>query len=165
MVIGRLGRPRGVRGEIDARPSGATLATIAPGEVVEVRPRQGAPRRLTVAGRGGSPGRLALAFEGVVTRDQAAALTGSDLAVPADRVAVPEDPDTFLVADLIGCAVLVGDRPLGEVRDVIAAPANDVLQVATADGPVLVPFTADAVTALDVAGRRIVIRPDLLATD
>ena len=57
--------------------------------------------------------------------------------------------------------MLLGERPLGTVREVLAAPANDILEVATEGEVLLVPFTADAVTGLDVPGRRIVLRADL----
>ncbi len=164
VVIGRIGRPHGVRGAVRARPSGPTLAGIAPGETVEVRPAGGPPRTLVLAARAGTADGPILTFDGVGSREDAAALTGAELAVPAERIPPIDDPDTFLVRELVGCAVLLGDRPLGEGREVIAGPANDVLEVAPPGGgpPVLLPFTADAVRHLDVPGRRSVIRPDLL---
>jgi ribosomal 30S subunit maturation factor RimM len=58
--------------------------------------------------------------------------------------------------------VEAGGRALGTVREVIPGPANDVLEVDGGEGPVLVPFTADAVIKLDRAGRRLALRPDLL---
>ncbi|WP_217912979.1 ribosome maturation factor RimM [Miltoncostaea marina] len=162
VVIGTIGRPHGVRGGVRARASGPTLGTLERGEVVEARPRDGAPRLLTVAERGGMADAPVLRFDEVGDREAAAALTGAEIAVEPGRIAELGDPDTFFVRDLVGCEVLLGDRPLGPVSDVIAAPANDALEVATADGPVLVPFTADAVRDLDLPGRRIVVRPDLL---
>ena len=48
-----------------------------------------------------------------------------------------------------------GDRELGTVSDVLAYPANDVLEVrgrATGSEPVLVPFADDVVTLVDVVG-------------
>lgn len=165
VVIGRIGRPHGVRGAVHARASGPTLPTIAPGEALELRPREGAPRRLVVAVRSGMDERPILAFEGVATREEASLLTDAEILVPGERVPPIDDPDTFLVRDLIGCRVALGPRALGPVAEVHAAPANDVLEVATEDGPLLVPFTADAVTELDVPGRRIVLRADLLGPD
>ena len=173
IVIGRIGRPHGVRGAVHARPSGRTLAEIAVGESVEVRPAGGPPRALTLTSRAGTADGPILTFAGVGSREEAAALTGAELAVPRERVPPIDDPDTFLVRDLVGCRVLIGDRPLGEVRAVLSGPANDVLEVAPAtdaDGaegraPVLIPFTADAVVDLDVPGRRIVVRPDLRGAD
>lgn len=169
-MIGRIGRPHGVRGSVRARPSGPTLAEIAVGESVEVRPAGGPPRILVLAARAGTPEGPILTFDGVATREGAAALTGAELAVPRERIPPIDDPDTFLVRDLVGCTVLLGDRPLGEVREVISGPANDVLEVAPAAAaetapPVLIPFTADAVVDLDVPGRRIVVRPDLLGAE
>jgi len=164
VVIGRIGRPHGIGGAVHSRGSGPTLPTIAVGEVVEVRPREGDARRLAVIARSGMAAQPILAFEGVTSRDEASALSGAEILVPADRVTGLDDPDTFFVRDLVGCQVLLGDRPLGPVGQVISAPANDVLEVAGADGAVLVPFTADAVVDLDVPGRRIVLRPDLFGS-
>jgi 16S rRNA processing protein RimM len=118
-----------------------------------------------LAARAGMDDRPILSFEGVATREQAALLTDAEILVDPGRVPPLDDPDTFLVRDLIGCEVALGARPLGPVREVHAAPANDVLEVTTGDGPLLVPFTADAVTDLDVPGRRIVLRADLLGPD
>ena len=113
-MIGRIGRPHGVRGAVRARPSGPTLAEIAVGESVEVRPAGGPPRTLVLASRAGTADGPILTFDGVTSREEAAALTGAELAVPGERVPPIEDPDTFLVSDLVGCRVLIGDRPLGE---------------------------------------------------
>ncbi len=162
MVIGLIGRPHGVRGAVRVRPTGPTLASLAPGEAVEVRPAGGGPaRRLVVAERRGTGERPVLAFEGVTTREQAAVLGGAEVAVAPERIVPLDDPDTFYVRDLIGCRVLVGERPAGPVTEVHGGPANDVLEVAAEEGPLLVPFTADAIRELDVPGRRIVVRPDL----
>ncbi len=165
VVIGRIGRPHGIGGAVHSRGSGPTLQTIAVGEVVELRPREGDARTLTVSARHGMPDQPILAFDGVTSRDAAAELAGAEIRVPEERLAVPREPDTFFVRDLVGCEVLLGAAPLGPVEDVIAGPANDVLQVDRHGAPVLVPFTADAVVELDVPGRRIVIRPDLFGPD
>ncbi|MGD9696924.1 MAG: ribosome maturation factor RimM [Thermoleophilia bacterium] len=161
ILIGELGRPHGVRGGIRARATGATLATLRAGDEVELRPRGGAPRTLRLAALGGDGDRPILAFDGVPTREAAAELVGATIHVDAGRVAPIRDPDTFYVTDLIGCAVLLGDRPVGKVAEVQAAPANDVIAVDGPDGRLLVPFTADAVVAVDLRARRIAVRADL----
>lgn len=164
VVIGRIGRPHGVRGAVRARGSGATLATLVPGQAVELRPTGGAPARtLVIAARAGTADEPILHFDGVDTREAAGALTNAEIAVPQDRLPGIGDPDTFFVRDLVGCAVIVGERRLGEVAEVIAGPANDVLEVDVPGAPrTLIPFTADAVRELDVSARRIVVRGDLL---
>jgi 16S rRNA processing protein RimM len=162
VVIAHLGRAHGVSGEIAARPTGPTLAALEPGVPVVVRGRDGGERAARLAGRRGDPARPILALEGVGTREEAAPLAGGVLLVPADVLPPLEDPDTLYVRELIGYRVLAGERPLGPVTRVHAGPANDALEVAAEDGPLLIPFTADAVLELDRPGRRLVIRPDLL---
>lgn len=165
VAIGRIGRPHGVGGAVHTRGTGPTLPTIAVGEFVEVRVAGGEPRLLRVSARHGMTDQPILAFEGVSSRADAAALAGAEMAVPHERVRGLDDPDTFFVRDLVGCRVLLGDRALGTVTEVLSAPANDVLEVLGPDGSVLVPFTADAVVELDVPGERIVLRPDLFGAD
>jgi 16S rRNA processing protein RimM len=164
VVIGRLGRPHGVGGEIRAHPTGPTLASLAVGDRVEVIPPDGAsPREVEILEIRHTPGSLLMRFAGADTRDAAAALTGSTIGVPVDRRASLTEPDEFYVTELIGCAVATGSEELGQVVGVYEGAANDALVVRRADGDdVLVPFTHDAVEYLDLATRRIRIRADLL---
>lgn len=161
VVIGRLGRPHGLHGELAVRPTGPTLAVLEPGAEVVAR-TAGGERALRLLGRRGSGERPIIAFAGVETREQAAELAGAPVLVRAERLPALDDPDALYVRDLIGFEVLVGERPLGAVTQVHPAPANDVIEVATPAGPVLVPFTRDAVAALDLTARTLVIRPGLL---
>jgi 16S rRNA processing protein RimM len=161
VVIGVIGRPHGVRGAVRAVATGSTLGVLAVGEPVEVHLGDAPPRRLVIAARAGTAERPILTFEGVASREGAAALTGAEIRVAPGSLAPLTDPDTFFVRDLVGCEVVVGGRVAGRVSAVHDAPANDVLEVSGEDGVLLVPFTADAVTAVDPAARRIVVRDGL----
>ena len=163
VVIGQVLRPHGVGGAVRARATGPTLETIALGTEVEVGPADGPRRRLAIEARAPAPPGLILRFAGVATREHAKELAGQPIQVPEALLPPLDDPDTLYVRDLIGFAVESGGRRLGTVRDVLPGPANDVLEVGGDGDPVLVPFTADAVVAIDRAGRRIALRPDLLA--
>ena len=82
--------------------------------------------------------------------------------MPTELVPEPEE-DAFWVFDLVGCNVEREGVVLGVVREVLDRPANDVLVVTVEGGDdLLVPFTRDAVPEVDVPGRRVSIRPDLL---
>ena len=161
VVIGVIGRPHGTRGAVRATATGATLATLAPGDAVEATAGDAPSRRLMVAARAGTQERPILTFEGVATRDEAASLTGAEIRVAGGRVAPLPDADTFFVRDLVGCDVLVGGRHAGRVTAVHGAPGNDVLEVAGDEGVLLVPFTGDAVLSVDSEARRIAVRDDL----
>jgi 16S rRNA processing protein RimM len=163
VVIGVIGRPHGVRGAVRAAATGATLAALAAGDAVEAHLAGAPARRLVLAARAGTDERPVLIFDGVASREDAAALTGATIRVAPDRVAPLPDADTFFVRDLVGCELLIGGAVAGRVTAVHDTPANDVLEVAAADGVLLVPFTADAVTDVDPVARRIVVRADLFA--
>lgn len=162
MVIGEVGRAHGVRGALRVRPTGATLATRAAGDAVTLVTPDG--RRVdrvidAIHPHGDS---LTLQLEGVADRTAADGLRGALIVVPA--AGLPGLPDgEFYVRDMIGCAVRVDGRPAGTVADVLPGAANDVLDVRRDDGTsLLVPFTRDALAAVDVAGGVIDVRGGLL---
>ena len=89
---------------------------------------------------------------------QIKALAGAFLFVPASA-SPPLPEDAFWPHQLVGADVVTAEgRPIGRMREVIHAPANDVWVV---DGPsgaeLLVPALRDVVRSVDVEGRRIVV--------
>lgn len=95
---------------------------------------------------------------GVTDRDQAAALRGMRLYVA--RAALPEPKaDEFYHADLIGLRAEATDGTvLGRVSAVHTFGGNDVLEIAPAAGEtILIPFTRQAVPAIEPAAGRIVV--------
>ncbi len=165
VIIGRLGRTHGIAGELRARATGPTLATIAVGSevIVDVASTR---RSLRLSSLRDSGGDFLLCFHGITSKEAAAELVNATLAVAPDSLRALDADDEFYVRDLIGCRVWVGAHELGEVTDVSEGTANDALVVTTADDEArLVPFTHDAVEVLDVPGRRIVIRADLFGGD
>ncbi len=162
-------RAHGVHGLVRARPTGPTLGELTSGEPVELTDRDGRTRRLVLSSASSAGDAVLLGFEGIANREDADALRGGTIAVGAARLPEAGEAGEFYVRELVGCAVTVGGRPIGAVRDVINRPANDVLEVQGDDGQVqLLPFTHDAVVAVDVAERRIELRAGLIdatATD
>jgi 16S rRNA processing protein RimM len=164
VVVGRITRPHGVRGEV---------AVLVISEVPE-RFRDGATvwtesgRALTVSASRSHGDRLLVRFEGLDDREQADALRGTLLVVPES--ASPELPEgSWWDHQIVGCAVETdAGRALGAVRDVIHTPANDVWSVVdAAETETLIPVIADVIVEVDVAGRRIVARevPGLTAPE
>jgi 16S rRNA processing protein RimM len=153
--LGAVGRPHSldgsfrVDGAVDWHPYAAGSRLLVGG--VEHR----------IVARSGDQLRPILRLAGIDSRTAVEALRGKPLEVPTELVPEPEE-DAFWVFDLVGCEVELAGRPAGVVREVLERPANDVLVVEVVDGDdLLVPFTRDAVPEIDVAARRIVLRPDL----
>lgn len=162
LVVGRVGRPHGLRGEVtvevrtddpDRRfEAGQSLATM---------PAERGP--LVVAGSRWHSGRLLIRFAGHEDRDAAEALRDTLLAIDSALVDPIEDPEEFYDHDLIGLRVLtVAGEDVGTVCDVLHH-GQDLLVVegnGARDGTeILVPFVAAIVPEIDVAAGRLVIDP------
>lgn len=170
IVVGRIGKPHGIKGEVSVEPrtdepdrrfaDGARLKTE------NKRPGAPGPATLTVAGSRWHSGRLLVRFAEIADRNAAEEARGTLLSVAFDPDERPEDPEEFYDHQLVGLAVVTTDgRPVGQLREIVHGTAQDLL-VISAEGPdVLVPFVAELVPEVDVPGGRIVVRdlPGLLS--
>jgi 16S rRNA processing protein RimM len=156
-VVGRIGRPHGLRGEVAVQ-----VRTDFPDQrfVVGAQLSSDGGRLLTVEAARPHGGALLVRFAGVSDRDAAAHLSG--LVLTADITALPEldDPDEFYDHQLEGLAAVGPDGAmLGTVREVVHAPASDLLVLETDHGEALVPFVREIVPQVDLAGGRVVLDP------
>jgi 16S rRNA processing protein RimM len=158
LVVGRVGRPQGVRGEVTVEVrTDDPESRFAPGSVLLTEPAERGP--LTVGGMRPRSGGVVVSFAGVADRAAAEALRGTVLLVDAATLPAIEDPDEFYDHQLAGLAAVDGaGTPLGTVAEVVHAPASDLLVVRDADGREhLVPFVRDMVPTVDLAAGRVVV--------
>ena len=155
VVVGTVGRPHGLRGELWLRPynvGGGALLDV--GSVLIDRDGTCAPYAVESARPGGDG--VLMKLHGVDDRDAAAALTLALVRLP--RAALPPlEPGEFYVADVVGCAVHAADgRPLGSVAGTFWNGAHDVMTVVDDEGRErLIPVVPDFVLAVDAQGRKI----------
>jgi 16S rRNA processing protein RimM len=157
VLVGRVARAHGNKGQVIVNPEtdfpderfrvGATLLV---GDAAT-------PRR--IRGVRFQKGRPIVALEGIDSMNDAEALAGADLKVPApDAGSLPEG--TFFHYDLIGCDVVdAAGRSIGAVTAVEGTMEMSRLVVAGARGEVLIPLVAAICTDIDIARRRIVADP------
>jgi len=160
LVVGRIGRPHGVRGEVSVEVrTDEPDERFAVGSVLATDPADRGP--LTVTRLHWHSGRLLLSFDGVADREGAEALRDTVLVVDSDDLPALDDPDEFYDHQLVGLRVELADgTALGIVADVVHAPAEDLLAVARPDGDeVLVPFVSAIVPTVDVSAGRVVVDP------
>lgn len=160
VVVGRIGRPHGLRGEVTVHVvTDDPDSRFAAGAVLRTDPVARGP--LTVAGMRRSGPVLVIGFEGVPDRDAAETLRGTMLTLDAATLPVPDDPEEFYDHQLIGLSVV--DRSgtaLGSVVDVWHPPAAPVLVVTRTDGSEeLVPFVSAIVPVVDLELGRLVVQP------
>jgi 16S rRNA processing protein RimM len=165
VVVGRIGKPHGLRGEVtvDVRTDEPELRFVA-GAVLH-DPRRGGST-LTVSATRWHQGVLLARFAEIGDRDAAEAARGTVLHAHLPADAAPEDPEEFYAHQLVGLdAVDLEGRALCEVV-ALTTGAQDLLTIATPDGrEALVPFVNALVPEVDLLGRRIVVadRPGLVA--
>ena len=144
IVVGRIGKPHGVRGEVTVEPR-TDEPELRFAEGADLLTESGTLHIETVRFHQGTP---LVAFRGVDDRTAAEALRNTMLFIDTDFDEPSTDPDEFWDHELIGLdAVTAQGDTLGRVADVIHLPAQDLLAVATLDGrEVLVPFVSEIVT-------------------
>jgi 16S rRNA processing protein RimM len=155
VVVGRVTRAHGVKGEVAVMVLTEVTERFEPGGVVFLENG----RRLAVAESRSHRGRMLVTFEGVRDRDAADELVQRDLVVPESES--PPLPDgSYWDHQLVGSQVVTeAGRSLGELRDVIHTPANDVWSTVDEAGvETLVPAIADVVASVDVGAKRVVVR-------
>lgn len=158
VVVGRVGRPHGIRGEVTVEPrTDEPEVRFAPGSALLVA---GSDDHLVVTRLHWHANRLLVTFEGVEDRTGAEALRGLLLEVDRPDDAAPDDPDEYYDSALIGCAVVLADgSPIGTLAEVAHLPGQDLLVVDRGSSEVLIPFVEQMVPDVDLARRRIVIAP------
>ncbi|SFL83270.1 ribosome maturation factor RimM [Geodermatophilus ruber] len=159
VVVGRIGRPHGVRGEvtIEVRTDDPDLR-FAPGAVLLTEPAARGP--LTVVGRRWHREVLLLQFEGSGSREDAEELRNTELHVPVADLPALEDPDVFYDHQLVGLAARLPDgAPLGEIVAVRHEGAELLVVRRGEGGELLVPFVAAIVPTVDLAGGFVVVDP------
>jgi 16S rRNA processing protein RimM len=155
--MGRVATPHGVRGAVKVQPLSAEQgALLAFGEWwLGDRDSDDWSRRRVVGSRLQS-GAIVAEFEGVTTREMAAALRHLWVGVPREILPALA-PDEHYQADLIGMAVVNRKgRSLGYVASFIDSGAHPIVRVIAADGfERLIPWVTAFVDRVDVAEHRI----------
>ena len=166
MVVGRVIRPHGVRGELAVEVLSDAPERFAPGaEVAAGDPDGDQPLRpLQVVAARLHQGRMLLRFAGIEDRDAAEPLRGSLLTIPAEA-ARELGPDEFWRHQLVGLAVVDSDgKDRGVVSDVLPGTAHDLLEVRRPDGVAVLVPTVAALIEVQLDQGRVVVQaiPGLL---
>ena len=169
LLIGRIGRAHGVRGELKVQPVTddpgrfEDLARVFVGadpgsarEMAVARVRYQYPKGQTI---------VLLSLEGVADRDVADGLRNAGVYAAATELPELEEDELYL-HDLVGLSVVMADdagrpkEPLGTVRDVFEGAAQDLLAIARPGRPdVLLPDVPEFVLSVDREAGVVLVRP------
>ena len=156
MVIARLGKPHGIRGEFTVevrtdRPD----ERLVPGMTYATDPDIG---ELTLKSARWHRDRLLLAFDEVSDRTSAEEIRNT--LILAEQDDETDEDDAWALDDLIGLTAYVGEDVVGEIVDVTSGTAQDLLHLNHTDGrEILIPFVTAIVPEVDTDSGRIVLTP------
>ena len=167
LLVGRVSRPHGVRGELRVE-----IITDYPERLAQhayfylADPNSpDAVHRYPVEGLRFHQKVLLLKLTGCDDRDAADELRGMLVQIPIEE-AVPLEEGEYYLFQLVGVRVDTEDGEwLGQVVDVIETGANDVYVVRGPRGEALLPAVDDVILELDLKSKQMVVRllPGLLA--
>jgi 16S rRNA processing protein RimM len=143
VLVGRAGKPHGLKGAFFVEEASEDPERFAPGARLYV---DGERARVVESKRSG--GRVVIRLDREVER-------GSELSVKRSELPVlPED--SYYAFELVGLEVEEeSGRRLGRVSEVVSGVANDVLEL---DSGLLLPMVEDCILTVDLRRAHIVVR-------
>ena len=159
VLVGRIARPHGLRGEVIVSPetdfveerftSGATMWTHS----------DRGDETLTISSARVQNGRPVVGFAGFASLEDVERLAGLELRVPEESLQSLGE-GAYYQHQLVGCGVeTVSGTQVGTVVRVDGGAGGSLLAVAGARGEVLIPFAQHICVEIDVAARRIMVDP------
>jgi 16S rRNA processing protein RimM len=162
VVVGRLRKPHGLKGDCNLFPLTDNPATIfAPGREIWVVDLAGdtVAGPLTVERSREYHREWLVKFAGVESRDALEPFRAHFLAVPPDQLG-PLAEDEVYLHELDGFSVRLPDEtPLGLVSAVYELPAGIMIEVQGPKREFLLPYKKEFVQVVDRAGRRLTVTP------
>lgn len=149
VVVGRVLRPVGVRGEVVVQVLSDVPGRLAPGDTV-AGTREGKPAiPLTVETHREHKSGAVIRFAGYDDRDRAEELR--DLLLEVDRSEIPAAPEgTYYWYQLLGCRCEAGGEDLGEVVDLLEDGGGLLLVVSDGEREIPIPFVRSFLKTVDV---------------
>ncbi len=158
ITVGKLGRTRGLSGEIYITPSTDFPERFLGLKEIFVRSGNQWEKQKIVSTRL-IAGRPVIKFKNINNPEEAARMTNRSLAVLKEEV-VDLPKGSFYIFDLVGSEVFdhKSNQKIGKIVEVKQYPANDVYEILTPDDKkIYCPAVKQFVTEIDVEKKKVVI--------
>jgi len=157
VLVGQIGKARGLKGEVKVRSYAESEASFYPGRrVVLIRGEE--RQSEAIAGAVMRSGSLYLKFQGVTDRSQAEGLNGYALYFYEEDLP-PLGDGEYYRHHLLGCRVFdEEDRWLGRLEDIFSTAAHDVWVVRQGKEERLYPAVEEVILSVDPEREMIRVR-------
>ncbi len=157
IVIGKITKPHGVKGELRVLPSSNNPHRFAQLNDIWLIGEDRQPVLQHIKGVRYHRNFVLLKLTGYDTLSQAEQLAGAELGIPKSRLRQLPD-NTFYQFDIIGLKVYTADRRyLGKIKSILSTGSNDVYVVKGEAAEYLIPAIKQAIKELDIAQGYIVL--------
>lgn len=157
-LVGRLGRPHGVRGEVGVVLETDFAERFGPGSELILLPPLADRTLLKIVGRKQKKSGIVVKFEQIDSFEAASALKGRGLFIPEDKAMKLED-DVNWIHELVGMRVVTeSGEDIGSLAEISRGPAHDIY-VVEGEKRYLIPAVKEIVTRVDKKNGVIVINP------
>jgi len=159
VALGKILRAWGVTGEMIISPLTDDLKRFTQVVKVFISDSEGKEKIYVIKRSRIFQGKVLLQLEGIEDRQSADSLKGRYLEI--DKKDVPPTPEgRYYLFDLIGCQVVsLKGKKIGEVKEVLFFPANDVLVVEKGKDEYYIPLIKDVVKKIDLIEKLVLIDP------
>jgi 16S rRNA processing protein RimM len=160
LELGYVRAAHGLRGEVSVRTFDPASETLYQVERVLARRRDGSELELALdAVRDAPRGDVLVAFASIETREAAEGMVGATLLAFREDLEAPQEGE-FFQGDLVGLtAVDPSGQPLGVVEEIWNSGPVPNLVIRGGGKELMVPFVDEFVPEVDLAQRRVVVRP------
>ena len=157
LVIGRVLRPQGLRGEVKVRPETDAPERFLDMTSVFIKMGEGAYEPIAIRDISLRKGFVYLTMEEDSSVE--AAEKRRDLLLYIDRAhATPLGEFENYIADMIGCVLVdTKEAEIGRLKDILQPGANDVYVVKTNEGSLLIPALRHVILEVDIKNKRITV--------
>ena len=162
VLVGRLVKPFGIRGELKLHPAEDFWEDVLESKRLTLRWETDdvvKERDITFTRYRPHGNCYVVCVDGVNDRNSAETFVGRDIYINSEKIDVPL-PDQKLPFQVLGAVVKSEDgEVLGEVTSVIFSAAHDVYEVGNDERSFMVPAVSEFIVSIDEEKREIVIRP------
>lgn len=156
-AVGVILKPQGLKGEVRVKSFMHDIERIADVDACRIIHADGREERLKIRSIRMHGQKVLFRFESIDNRISAENLAGAEIRVRRELMPKLED-DEYYLGELIGYRVVTDKgAAIGEVRDIMDFPANDVIQVSYEGRELLIPMIPDVIRQVDHEKKQITI--------
>jgi 16S rRNA processing protein RimM len=159
IAVGRISKSVGIRGEVTVIPLTDDPQRFARLETVWIGRDEATSEQYTIASVRFARSAVILKLNEIESRTVAETKRGNFVYIDSKDTWIPP-AGSYFIHDIVGMEVLTDQgEVVGDIKEVLQMPANDVWVVARGKNEILIPAVKEVIVSVDMQRRTVVIHP------